>query len=156
MLNPQLKDALEVGLIRPSHNEFGPPTRFVRKVDGSLRLCIEYRGLKEVTRKDAYPFPRVDDTLEELKDANFCTNIDLAFGFSQFRVGEEDVHKTTFHALGGLMQRVTIPFGLCNAPVTFQRMMNAILRGFIHKLVIVYPEDGCVNYSRTPEKYLEH
>jgi hypothetical protein len=75
-LNRQLKDAVDAGLIRRSYNEFGLPVLFVRKVDGSLRLCIDYRGLSEVTRKDAYPLPRVDDTLDELKDANF----DLASG----------------------------------------------------------------------------
>jgi hypothetical protein len=69
-LNRQLKDAVKAGLIRPSYSEFGSPILFVRKADGSLRLCIDYRGLNEVTRKDAYPLPRVDDTLAELKDAN--------------------------------------------------------------------------------------
>jgi hypothetical protein len=69
--NRQLKDAMESGMIRPSYSEFGSPILFVRKADGSLRLCIDFRGLNEVTRKDAYPLPRVDDTLEELNDANF-------------------------------------------------------------------------------------
>jgi hypothetical protein len=70
-LNRQLKDAVEAGLVRPSYSEFGSPILFVRKADGSLRLCIDYRDLNEVTRKDAYPLPRVDDTMDELKDANF-------------------------------------------------------------------------------------
>jgi hypothetical protein len=80
-LNRQLKDAVGAGLIRLSYSEFGSPILFVRKADGSLRLCIDYRGLNEVTRKDAYPLPRVDDTLDELKDATFNTDLDLAFGF---------------------------------------------------------------------------
>jgi hypothetical protein len=80
-LNRQLKDAVEAGLVRPSYCEFGSPILFVRKADGSLRLCIDYRSLNEVTRKDAYPLPRVDDTLDELKDANFYTHLDLASGF---------------------------------------------------------------------------
>jgi hypothetical protein len=80
-LNRQLKKAVEAGLIRPIYSEFGSPILFVRKADGSLRLCIDYRGLNEVTRKDAYPLPRVDDTLAELKDANFYTHLDLASGF---------------------------------------------------------------------------
>jgi hypothetical protein len=70
-LNRELKDAVEAGLVRPNYSEFGSPILFVRKVDGSLRMYIDYRGLIEVTRKDAYPLPRVDDTLDELKDANF-------------------------------------------------------------------------------------
>jgi hypothetical protein len=85
-LNRQLTDAVNVGLIRPSYSEFGSPILFVREVDGSLRLFIDYRGLNEVTRKDAYPLPRVDDTLDELKDANFYTHLDLASGFWQVRV----------------------------------------------------------------------
>jgi hypothetical protein len=79
-LNRQLKDPADAGLIRPSYSEFGSPIPFVRKVGGSLRLCIDYRGLNEVTRKDAYPLPRVDDTLDELKDVNFYTHLDLASG----------------------------------------------------------------------------
>jgi hypothetical protein len=80
-LNRQLKDAMEAGLIRPNYSEFGSPILFVRKADGSLRMCIDYGGLNQVTRKDAYPLPRVDDTLDELKDANFYTHLDLASGF---------------------------------------------------------------------------
>ena len=80
-LNRQLKDVVDAGLIRPSYSEFGSPILFVRKADGSLRLCIDYRGLNEVTRKYAYPLPRVDDTLDELKDSNFYTHLDLASCF---------------------------------------------------------------------------
>jgi hypothetical protein len=100
-LNRQLKDAMEVGLIRPIYSEFGSPILFVRKADGSLRLRIDYRGLSEVTRKDAYPLPRVDDTLDELKDANFYTHLDLASCFWQVRVRDEDIHKTAFQTPDG-------------------------------------------------------
>jgi hypothetical protein len=117
-LNRQLKDAVEAGLIRPSYSEFGSPILFVRKADGSLRLCIDYRGLNAVTRKDAYPLPRVDDTLDELKDANFYTHLDLASGFWQVRVRDKDIHKTAFQTHDGLMEWVAMPFGLCNAPAT--------------------------------------
>jgi hypothetical protein len=79
--NRKLKDALEAGLIRPSHNEFDIPIFFVREVDGSLQLYLDYRGLNKVTRKDAYPFPRVDNTLDELKDANLYIHLDLASSF---------------------------------------------------------------------------
>jgi hypothetical protein len=95
-LNRQLKDAVDACLIRPIYNEFGSPILFVRKADGSLRMCIDYRGLNEVTRKGAYPLPRVDDTLDELKDANFYTHLDLASGFWQLRVRDRDIHKTAF------------------------------------------------------------
>jgi hypothetical protein len=95
-LNRHLKDAVEASLVRPNYSEFGSPILFVRKADGSLRLCIDYRGLDKVTHKDAYPLPRVDDRLDELKDANFYTHLDLAFGFRQVRVRDQDIHKTAF------------------------------------------------------------
>jgi hypothetical protein len=154
-LNRQLKDVVEAGLVRPCYSEFGSPILFVRKADGSLRLCIDYRGLNEVTRKDAYPLPRVDDTLDELKDANFYTHLDLAFGFRQVRVRDQDVHKTAFQTHDGLLEWVAMPFGLCNAPATFQRMMNDIFRDFLHKFVTVYLDDVCI-YSRTLDEHLEH
>jgi hypothetical protein len=154
-LNRKLKDAVEVGLIRPSYSEFGSPILFVRKAYGSLRMCIDYRGLNEVTRKDAYPLQRVDGTLDELKDANFYTRLDLASGLWQVRVRDKDIHKTAFHTPDGLMEWVAMPFGLCNAPATFQRMMNDTLRDFLHKFVTVYLDDVCI-YSRTLEEHLEH
>jgi hypothetical protein len=146
---------VEASLVRPSNNEFGSPILFVRKADGSLRLCIDYRGLNEVTRKETYPLPRVEDTLDELKDANFNTHLDLAFGFWQVRVRDKDIHKTAFQTLDGLMEWVAMPFGLCNAPATFQRMMNDILRDFLHKFVTVYLDDVCI-YNRTMEEHLDH
>jgi hypothetical protein len=146
-LNRQLKDVVDASLIRPIYNEFGSPILFVRKAYGSLRLCIDYRGLNEVAREDAYPLPRVDDTLDELKDANFYTHLDLAFDFWQVRARDKDVHKTAFQTPNGLMEWVAMPFGLCNAKATFQRMMNDILRDFLHKFVTVYLDDVGI-YSR--------
>jgi hypothetical protein len=154
-LNRQLKNAVEAGMIRPSYSEFGPPILFVRKADGSLLVCVDYRGLNEVTRKDAYPLPRVDDTLDELKDANFYTHLDLASGLWQVRVRNQDIHKTAFQTPDGLMEWVAMPFGMCNAPATFQRMMNDILRDFLHKFVTVYLDDVCI-YNRTLEEHLEY
>jgi hypothetical protein len=154
-LNRQLKDAVDAGLIRPNYYEFGSPILFVRKADGSLRLCIDYRGLNAVTRKDTYPLPRVDDTLDDLKDANFYTHLDLASGFWQARVRVKDIHKTAFQTLDGLMEWVAMPFGRCNAPATFQRMMYDILRDFLHKFVTVHLDDVCI-YSRTLEEHLAH
>jgi hypothetical protein len=83
-LNRQLKDVVDAGLIRPRYNEFGSPILFVRKADGSLRLCIDYLGLSEITRNDAYPLPRVEDTLDELKDANFTPTSTSPLASSKF------------------------------------------------------------------------
>jgi hypothetical protein len=92
---------------------------FLRKADGSLRLCIDYRALNEVTRKESSPLPRVDDTIYDLKDANYHTHLDLTFGSWQVRVREENAYKTTFQTLDGLMEWVAMPFELCNAEATF-------------------------------------
>jgi hypothetical protein len=104
----QLKDVVEAGLIRPSHSELGSPILVVRKVDGSLRLSLDYRRLNEVTRKDANPFMRVDDIIDEPQDANFYTHLDLAFGFKQVRVREEDVDTTAIQTHDGLMEWVIL------------------------------------------------
>jgi hypothetical protein len=112
-LNRQLNNAMEACQIRPRYSEFGSPTRFVRKVDGSLRSCIDYRGLNEVTRNGAYLLPGVDDTLDELKDANFYTHLDLASDFLQVRARDQDVHKPAFQTPYGLMEWVAMPFGIC-------------------------------------------
>jgi hypothetical protein len=96
----------------------------------------------------------VDDTLDDLKNANFYTHLDLASGFWQVRVPEEDVHKTTFQTHDGLMEWVTMPFGFCNIPATSQRIMNDILCNFLHKFVNVYRNDVLV-YNRTLNEHLE-
>jgi hypothetical protein len=120
--NQKPKDAMEACLIRPSHSEFGSPILFVRKAYGSLRMCNDYRGLNEVTRKDSYPLPRVDDTLDALKDANFYTLLDLASRFWQVRVRDEDIHKIAFQTLDGLMEWVAKPFACL--PIDTRRRMD--------------------------------
>jgi hypothetical protein len=95
-LNRHLKDAIEAGLIRLIYSELGSQIIYMRKANGSLRLCIDYNGMNEVTCKDAYPLPRVDDTLDGLKDAIFYTHLDLASGFGHVRVRDQDVHMTAF------------------------------------------------------------
>jgi hypothetical protein len=129
-LNRQLKNAMDARLIHPSYSEFGSLILFVRKAYGSLRLCIDYRGLNEVTRTYAYQLPRVDDTLDELRTPTFKHTLTSPPGFCQVCVRDSDIHKTAFHTPHGLMEWIAMPFGLCNAPTIFQRMMNDILRDF--------------------------
>jgi hypothetical protein len=123
----------------------------VLKADGSHRMCINYRGLNEVTRKVTYPLPHVDDTLDELKDAIFYTHLDPAYDFSQVRVRDEDVHKTAYQTLDGLMEWIAMSFGMCNAPATFQQMMNDILRDFLHNFVTAYLDNLRV-YNRAARR----
>jgi putative transposase len=110
-LNRRPKDVVEDGLFRPSHIELYSQILLVPKCDGSLRLCIDYRELDEVIRKDACPLPRVDDTLDELKHSNLLTHLDLASGFWQVRVREEDVHMATLRTPDGLLEWAALPFG---------------------------------------------
>jgi hypothetical protein len=145
---------MEASLIRPRYSEFVSPILFARKAYGSLRLCIDYRGLNEVTRKDAHSLSRVDDTLDKLKDANRYTHLDLASGFWQVRERDRDVHKAAFQTPDGLMEWVAMPFGLCNARATFQRVTNDILRDFLHMFVAVYLDDVYI-YSRAIEEHME-
>jgi hypothetical protein len=131
--------------------------QFIAREDyGSLRLCIDYRGLNEVTRNGAYPIPRVDDTLDELNSSNVYTHLDLTHGFGQVREREDDVPITASRTLYDLlMERIAMPFGLCNAPTTFQRMMNDIMCECLHKFVAVCLDDVRV-YSCTMEEHFEH
>jgi hypothetical protein len=133
VLSRQLEDAVEARLIRPNHSEFGSPILFVWKANSSLRRCLDYRGLIEVIRKDAYPLPRVDDALDELKDAKSYTHLDLAHDFWVVRVREEEVHKIAFHTHDGMMEWIAMPFGVCNTEATFQRLMNDIMLDFKKK-----------------------
>jgi hypothetical protein len=126
-----------------------------------LFLCVKLVArfdsalTNEVTRKDAYSLPRVDDTLDELKDSSFYTHLNSASCFWQARVRDQDIHKTAFQTLDGLMEWVAMPFGMCNALATFQRMMNDILRDFLHKFVTFYLDNVFI-YSRTSDEHLEY
>ena len=113
----------------------------VKKKDGSVRFCVDYRKVNSVTRKDAYPLPRVDDTLDTLAGSRLFTTLDLASGYWQVEVAEEDQPKTAFTTPEGLFQFRVMPFGLCNAPATFQRLMDRVLGGLKWSSCLVYLDD---------------
>ena len=115
----QLADYLEKGWIRPSSSSFGAPVIFVRKKDGSLRMCVDYRALNARTIRDVYPIPRVDDLLDRLSRATIFSKIDLSQGYHQVAITPEHVHKTAFSTRYGLFEFLVLPFGLTNAPSTF-------------------------------------
>ena len=118
-LRTQLDDLLAKGFIRPSSFPWGAPILFVKKKDGSMRLCIDYRELNKVTIKNRYPLPRIDDLFDQLQGASYFSKIDLRSGYHQLKVKDEDVHKTAFRTRYGHYEFLVMPFGLTNAPAAF-------------------------------------
>ena len=151
----QVAELLEKGLIRPSSSPWGFPVVFVRKADGkSWRMCIDYRALNKVTKRNTYPLPRINECLADIGDAQFLSIGDLTSGFYQLRVHEPDIAKTAFNTKYGKYEFVAMPFGLTNAPATFQTMMNRIFAKH-RKFCIVYLDDILV-FSKTKADHLRH
>ncbi|GBG66306.1 hypothetical protein CBR_g58797 [Chara braunii] len=154
-LKRQLEELLRLGFIKPSNSPWGALVLFARKADGTLRLCIDYRGLNRYTVKNSYPMPRSDELFDRLPGNRFFTKIDLRSGYHQIRVAAADQPKTVFRSRFGHYEFTVMPFGLTNAPATFQRAMNDIFRDILEQYVLVYLDDMVV-YSRTLEEHLRH
>ena len=151
----QLADYVEKGWIRPSSSPFGSPVLFVRKKNGELRMCVDYRELNKITRRNRYPLPRVDEMFDVLFEAKIFSSLDLKSGYNQLRIKEGDEHKTAFLTRYGLFEFLVLPFGLSNAPATFMTLMNDVLRPYIDKFVLVYLDDILV-FSKTEEEHVTH
>ena len=134
----------EQGIIEPSKSPWSFPIVMVKKKDGTLRCCVDYRALNQATVKDSYPLPRIDDTLDALSGSTWFSTLDMKSGYHQVKMADKDKEKTAFSAGGNLMQFRVMPFGLCNAPATFERLMERVLDGLTWKASLVYLDDVIV------------
>ena len=142
-----IDDLLEKGVIQPSASPYAAPIVVVRKKDGTIRLCCDYREINARTRRDCFPLPRIEETLDAVGGAKFFSSLDFASGYHQIAMDPDDQHKTAFITPFGLYEYTRMPFGLCNAPATFQRMINATMSPYIFRILICYLDDLLV-YSK--------
>ncbi|KAJ8770542.1 hypothetical protein K2173_018033 [Erythroxylum novogranatense] len=154
-LKEQLEELLEKGYIRPSSSPWGAPILFVKKKDGSLRMCVDYRKLNQVTVKNKYPLPHIDDLFDQLQGTRVFSKIDLRSGYHQLRIKESDVPKSAFRTRYGHFEFLVMPFGLTNAPTTFMDLMNRVFKSFLDQFIIVFIDDILV-YSKSDEQHEEH
>lgn len=155
VIQKEINKMLEAGVIRRSTSPWTSPVVLIPKPDGSIRFCIDYRKLNKITRKDNQPLPRIDDLLDSFQKSKWFTSLDLAAGYWQVPMKPEDIEKTAFITHLGTYEFLVMPFGLCNAPATFQRMMNIIFEDLLFKFIKIYLDD-CNIHSKTFEEHLQH
>jgi hypothetical protein len=154
-LKTQLQDLLEKGFIRPSSSAWGCPAIFVKKKDQTLRMCVDYRPLNEVTIKNNYPLPRIDILFDQLTGARVFSKIDLRSGYHQIDIRPEDIPKTAFTTQYGLFEYLVMSFGLTNAPTHFTYLMNSVFMLELDKFVVVFINDILI-YSKNEEEHAQH
>ncbi|GJX80243.1 putative reverse transcriptase domain-containing protein [Tanacetum coccineum] len=154
-LSDQLKELSDKGFIRPSSSPWGAPVLFVKKKDGSFRMCIDYQELNKLTMKNRYPLPRIDDLFDQLQGSNVYSKIDLRSGYHQLRVWEEDIPKMAFRTRYGHYKFQVMPFGLTNTPAVFMDLMNRVCKPFLDKFMIVFINDILI-YSKNKKEHEEH
>ncbi|KAL1918538.1 uncharacterized protein VTP21DRAFT_3198 [Calcarisporiella thermophila] len=155
IIKREVEEMLEQGVIEPAISPWAFPVVLVQKKNGKIRFCVNFRKLNDVTKKDTYPLPHINDIFDALHGATVFSTLDAASGYWQVALRKEDKPKATFVTRFGTYQFRVMPFGLCNAPATFQRLMEHVLDGMLWKSVVVFIDDINV-YSRTFDEHLEH
>jgi hypothetical protein len=154
-LKKQIDELLEKGYIRPSTSPWAVPVLFVEKKDGTKTMCIDYRSLNEVTVKNKYPLPRIEDLFDQLREASVFLKIDLRSGYHQLRIRPSDIPKSTFITKYGLYEFTIMSFGLTNAPAYFMYLMNSVFLDYLDQFVVVFIDDILV-YSQNEQEHEEH
>jgi hypothetical protein len=154
-LKETIEKPLAQGWIRPSKSPMASPILFVKKKNGTLRMCVDYRKLNAMTVKNSYPLPLTQDLIEKLSDAKIFTKLDLKSGYSLVRIKEGDEWKTAFKTKYGLFEYLIMPFGLANAPAAFQHLMNDIFRDLLDVHVIIYLDDILI-FSKSEAEHPTH
>ena len=155
IIDKEIDSMLQAGVIAPSESPWGSPVVLVKKKDGTMRFCVDYRKLNDVTIKDAYPLPNIEETFDTLTESKMFCSLDLASGFWQLEMAEASKEKTAFSSRKGLFEFQVMPFGLCNAPATFERLMEIVLRGMLWSRCMVYLDD-IICYGKTFSDTLEN
>jgi len=154
-LKIQLDELLQKEFVRPSVSPWGDTMLFVKKKDGTFRLCIDYRELDKITIKNKYPLPRIDDLFGQLQGAGVFSKTDLRSGYHQLRIKPEDIPKTAFRTRYGHYEFTVMPFGLTSTPVAFMDLMNRVFRPNLDKFVVVFIDDILI-YSKDREEHADH
>ena len=154
-LKVQMEDLVSEGFVRPSTSPWGAHVLFVKKKDGSLRLCIDYRELNKVTIRNQYPLSRIDDLFDQLQGARVFSKIDLRSGYHQLKIRSKDVPRTAFRTQYGHYEFLVMLFGLTNAPAIFMDLMNRIIQPYLDQFFIVFIDDILI-YSGSKEDHEEN
>jgi hypothetical protein len=154
-LKKQIDELLEKGYIKPSTSPWATPVLFLEKKDGTKRMCIDYRSFNEVTVKNKYPLPRIEDLFDQLRGASVFSEIDLRSGYHQLRIRPSDIPKTTFITKYGLYEFTVMSFGLTNAPAYSMYLMNSVFMDYLDKFVVVFIDDILI-YSQNEQEHEEH
>jgi hypothetical protein len=154
-LKKHLTELQEAGYIRPSSSPWGAPVLFVQKKNGLQRMCVDYRSLNDVTVKNKYPLPRIEDLFDQMRGARVFSKIDLRSGYHQMKIRPSDFPKTHFSTRYGLYEFTVMSFGLTNAPAYFMNLMNKVFMEYLDRFVVVFIDDIII-YSKSDRDHEEH